>query len=211
MTSNTFSYTTRKNPYSQTPPPPLEHLLKQLIRSRGTIPAVTAIQTLHNQLSLASRTGTEVDWTLELAQGLATYTIHLLELWTEQRYDPSHSSDKSDETPTGMVAVIYLLITAMEQWEDDILYAVVVQTASCSKQQRTLLDILLDLSLMRNKQPLPAILALQGLASAWRALERIQWYTDLDPTRLNKPWWMMMSDESKVLNLSFAAVDYLLR
>ena len=172
---------------------------------------MTAIQTLHNQLSLATTTGTEVDWTLELAQGLATYTIHLLELWTEQRDDPSHSSDESDETPTGMVAVIYLLITAMEQWEDDILYAVVVQTASCSKQQRTLLDILLDLSLMRNKQPLPAILALQGLASAWRALERIQWYTDLDPTRLNKPWWMMMSDESKVLNLSFAAVDYLLR
>jgi hypothetical protein len=177
--ANTFSYTALTNPYTQQAPS-FESSLRNLARSPPRVPTPAAVGSLQSQLaaSAASSSGSEtIDWTFDLAQTLAKYVLLLLS-----------STTPRDEIPAGILAVFYLLTSAMEQWEDHVLYAVLVQdNNNDSKKNAQLLPALENWSC--RDHPIHST-ALVGLAASWRALDRLQTLTVLDPNKPDTPWWI---------------------
>ena len=128
-----------------------------------------------------------VEWTLDLAQTLAKYTIHLLTTHRGGRASPS--TNANDEIPPSISATLFLLVSAMEQWEDDLVYAIIVQKHG--KEGLSLLDVLHGVAIEGHAIHTTAIL---GLSVAWNVLDRLQQYTTLvdfgTTQRLDTPWWI---------------------
>jgi hypothetical protein len=189
-----FSYTALTNPYassSQTPPS-VENALRNLTRSRSVAPPAPAIvQSIQEQLLGNEKS---IEWSLELAQGLASYALHLLDRYSVVSKDDDDDVQPLEEIPDGGMAVLFLLATAMEQWNDDVLYAVLLaqDRDSHSRKQRSsqnLLDILTKLTAVNCKSSI-SLIALSGLATSYRALDRLQQMTSLHPNHPDTAWWI---------------------
>ena len=162
-----------------------ESVLKNLIRTRGSPPALAVVQSVHEQLIKK-----ELEWSFDLALDFSSYVISIL--------DPQLSS--SSAFPEGSVATLQLLTTAMENWPDNLLYAALVQDSSDAKHSsKNLLDLLIKLSL--SEQPLH-ITALMGVSVASRAFERLQQVTSLDSNSPDTAWWFTQENSKNVARLA---------
>jgi hypothetical protein len=142
-----------------------------------------------------------IEWSLELAQGLASYALHLLDPYYVQSKDDDAKS--LEEIPVGGMAVLFLLATAMEQWNDDVLYAVLLvqDSDSHSQKQRSsqnLLDLLTKLTAAHCKSSI-SLTALSGLATSYRALDRLQQMTSLHPNHPDTAWWISKGGDTSHL------------
>jgi hypothetical protein len=197
-----FSYTALTNPYassSQTPPS-VENALRNLTRSRSVAPPAPAIvQSIQEQVLGNEKS---IEWSLELAQGLASYALHLLDLWCVVSKDDDDAKSL-EEIPDGGMAVLFLLATAMEQWSDDVLYAVLLVQESDSQKQKqrssqNLLDLLTKLTAVHCKSSI-SLTALSGLATSYRALDRLQQMTSLHPNHPDTAWWISKGGDTSHL------------
>ena len=197
-------YTQFSNPYSSTPPS-FESVLKNLAKT-GNIPTMAVVQSLQGYLSTSysstsspratssssspsdNNNNGNVEWTLDLAQTLSNYTIHLLTTHLGGRASPT-TTNTNDEIPPSISATLFLLVSAMEQWEDDLAYAILVQKHG--KESHSLLDVLHEVAIEGHAIHTTAI---WGLSVAWNVLDRLQQYTTLvdfgTTQRLDTPWWI---------------------
>jgi hypothetical protein len=173
------------NPYSSTPPS-VESALRNL--TRGGPPALALVQSIQEQIVQK-----ELEWSLELAQALSSYVLQIL--------DPS-----KDDIPDGSTAALHLLTTAMEQWQDDVLYAVLVHSQQQQQQQdsKNLLELLKTLTI--KDHPVHRT-ALVGLAISCRALDRLQQLTSLDSNQTDTAWWILERDAKKWASLALRSLD----
>ena len=135
-----FNHTTQiRNPYgnsssrssSSTAPRPsvspsnTETMLRNLVRSTTDgamtmtdIPSLSSIQSVKDQLCLRR----DIRWSFDLAQGLGELVLNYMRLYM------SGSSTNTDTSAEAVgVAMLGLLATAIEDWEDNVLYAVLIQ------------------------------------------------------------------------------------
>ena len=161
-----------------------ESVLKNLIRTRGSPPALAVIQSVHEQLIKK-----ELEWSFDLALDFSSYVISIL--------DPQVSSTSA--FPEGSVATLQLLTTAMENWADNLLYAALVQDSDAKQSSKNLWDLLIKLSL--SEQPLH-ITALMGVSVASRAFERLQQVTSLDSNSPDTAWWFTQENSKHVARLA---------
>ena len=189
---SSFSYTTpMTNPYSNRPLS-AEKALKNLTRTHGSNPAsLEVVQSIQEQLIRK-----ELKWTLNLAQDLSSYSIDNLDLYV---------SDKVNKIPESSVATLQLLTTAMNQWQDNVLYAVLVQESNSGYTSKNLWDLLINLSM--NQSSLQ-IIALLGISTASRCLERLRQMTSLNLNCADYAWWLNEEDSK---HLSRLALKVLIR
>jgi hypothetical protein len=182
MTSLSFT-TPMTNPYSQKAPS-VENLLKNLTRTRGA-PTLAMVQSVQEQMMQ-----TQIEWTLEMARDLCSLTMRILNLPDSQNTSISE----------GCVATLRLLINTMEQWQDNVVYAVLVQDSNSQGDSKHLLDLLILLSKRDHQLHFTALV---GLATASRALDRLQQLTSLDSNVPDSAWWFIEEDSEHLAKLSF--------
>ena len=179
------------NPYSSRPLS-AEKALKNLTRTHGSNPAsLEVVQSIQEQLIRK-----ELKWTLNLAQDLSSYSIDNLDLYV---------SDKVNIIPESSVATLQLLTTAMNQWQDNVLYAVLVQESNSGYTSKNLWDLLIKLSM---NQSSIQIIALLGISTASRCLERLRQMTSLNLNCADYAWWL---NEENSKHLSRLALKVLIR
>ena len=235
-----FNHTTQiRNPYgnsssrssSSTAPRPsispstTETMLRNLVRSTTDgamtmtdIPSLSSIQSVKDQLCLRR----DIRWSLDLAQGLGELVLNYMRLYM------SGSSSNTDTSAEAVgVAMLGLLATAIEDWEDNVLYAVLIQDGKKNINRvkndnpgscKHLLDILTQLSVLSSMDsdnnnndgdngPCSNLSqnAIICLATAWRCLDRLEQFTTLNGNnggygRENSgvPWWI--TDECPIMN-----------
>jgi hypothetical protein len=177
------------NPYStSTTPPSVESALRNL--TRGGPPALALVQSIQEQLVQNNEL---LEWSLELAQALSSYVLRILD----------HPS-KDDNIPEGSAAALHLLTTAMEQWQDDVLYAVLVHSSSQQQDSKSLLELLKTLT--RKDHPIHQT-ALVGLAISCRTLDRLQQLTSLDSNQTDTAWWILEGDAKNWASLALESLD----
>ena len=181
---SSFSYSTpMTNPYTNKAIS-AEGVLKNLVKSRGSAPALAVVQSVHEQLIRK-----ELEWSLDLALDFSSYVISIL--------DPQVSSNSA--FPEGSVATLQLLTAAMENWPDNLLYATLVQGSDAKCSSKNLWELLIKLSL--SEQPLH-ITALMGVSTASRAFERLQQVTSLDSNSPDSAWWFTKENSKDIARLA---------
>ncbi|KAG7368710.1 hypothetical protein IV203_031453 [Nitzschia inconspicua] len=181
-------------------------------------PQLAAVQAIHEQL--VSRR--DVEWTLDLAQGLGTIVGKQLAEVLEaiQRDELSSNTEVSNAT-------LLLLHEAMEDWPDHVLYAVMVQdyaTPHVCRQGNSrgnvattpgnLLDHVMELVLQKEYPFVLHQTAMNVLALAWRSFDWMQRWLSLskideqlslgNPSDI--PWWIK---DYQVERLGELSVKYL--
>ena len=218
--SNRFVYTQMSNPYSSTPPS-FESMLTNLART-GNIPSISVVQSLQGYISTSSsssstprssslnassttpenNSNSSIEWTVDLAQTLTNYTNELLT--THSQRAPHTTAPSNAGIPPSISAMLLLLVSAMEQWEDRLVYATIVQnerTASTKKNSsKSLLELLYQLA-ENMGHPIHST-AILGISVVWDVLDRIQQQTTslVDGSssmttlstvqRFDTPWWI---------------------
>ena len=174
------------NPYSSTLPS-AENVLRNL--TMGGPPAVSVVQSLIKKVS-------QIKWSFPIAQELSSYVLRIL------------NADDHSESST---ALLHLLTEAMEHWEDNVLYGVLVQghgsQPSCSQHDRSQSWLKQWKSLARKENPINQT-AMVGLGIISRALDRLHQLTSLDSCQTDTTWWMT-DDDAK--HWAFIALRYLNR
>ena len=199
MPSPSFVY----NPYSSTPPS-LENVLQKLPMSSpppgGGPPSMATVESLLPQLKQFSN-----QWNFDLALSFSSYVFGLFQ---NHRHDLSSNGNNNNSIPKGSLAVLHLLTMVMQEWEDDVLYAILVhQDDSSGKQQQIKGScnkwIELFINLVHHPKPqhqdIVQKIALVGLSLACQVLDRIQTLTTLDLSFTDAPWWLAEDD---AMNLS---------
>jgi hypothetical protein len=213
-----------QNPYSKTDGSgggsPTETLLRNLISlccSGGpniASPPLASVQAAHEQLVLKR----DVKWTLDLAQKLGTMASQ--QIW--EVLDAVKRKEQPSNVDIGNAA-LQLLYAAMEDWQDHILYAVIVQECPRAGGPRlqgngnkgrdnnpqSLVDILTELALeTRHLFPLHSS-AMNVLALAWRSLDWTEQWLSLSPSDdqsvignpSDVPWWIKDEDVGRLSEL----------
>ena len=93
----------------------------------------------------------------------------------------------------------------MNQWQDNVLYAVLVQESNSGYTSKNLWDLLIKLSM--NQSSLQ-IIALLGISTASRCLERLRQMTSLNLNCADYAWWLNEEDSK---HLSRLALKVLIR
>lgn len=168
------------NPYSSTPPS-VENVLRNL--TRGGPPALALVQSIQEQIVQK-----KLEWSLELAQDLSNYVLKIL--------DPS-----KEDVPESTIASLFLLTTAMDQWQDNVLYAILVHT---NDRKKNLLDLLKTLAV--KDHPINQI-ALVGLAIFCRTMDRLQQLSSLDSNQTDTAWWISDGDAENWASLALRSLD----
>jgi len=110
-----------------------ETMMRDLIRSTehsaGVIPSLSSIETLLEQLRIQR----DIKWSAEFAQGVGHTVVNCIRYCT--LIDQSNGENDNSKTGTinpekVAIAALGLLATVMEDWEDHVLYAVLVQDES---------------------------------------------------------------------------------
>lgn len=167
------SYPPLSNPSSQKKATP-GNLLKCLTNNAG-VPTVSAVQSIQQQITQQSS-----KWTLEMARDLSSKVVKL--------FDPSFRHCPTNEVIQGSVAVLNLLVSSMAEWDDCICYAMLVDTGSSQEVDKNLLNLLIHLTV--EEDDAIKYSAFVGISIAFRALDRVQHVTVLDPNTIDSAWWL---------------------
>jgi hypothetical protein len=160
------------------------------------IPSLSSIQSVKDQLHLRR----DVRWSLDMAQELGELVLNYMRLYIRS----SNNSTTDTSTEAVGVAMLGLLATAIEDWEDNVLYAVLIQDGKKNNNRvkddnpdsyKHLLDILTQLSVLSSNDtsdnnnnndgdngPCSNLSqnAIICLATAWRCLDRLEQFTTLN-------------------------------
>ncbi|KAG7348035.1 hypothetical protein IV203_016740 [Nitzschia inconspicua] len=196
-----------------------ETLLRNLISSCSVgpnlvTPLLTSVQAIHEQL--VSRR--DVEWTLDLAQGLGKIVGKQLTEVIDaiKRDELSSNTDVSNAT-------LLLLQASMEDWLDHVLYAVMVQDYTTPNAFRhgnsrgkvatstgNLLDLIMELVLQKKYTFILHQTAMNVLALAWRSFDWMQRWLSLskideqlslgNPSDI--PWWIKDYQVERLCELS---------
>jgi hypothetical protein len=197
-----------------------ESLLRNFIQSStysstsSVLPS--SVQTIYDQLIIKR----DVEWTLELAQGLGRIVATHI-----NQYQYERSKSQSTRTPSeGTTTILQLFCAAMEDWEDHLLYAVMVQDCtpsdSTSKEHKTLLELLTSIVLVIPTDQTIHRCAIIGLATAYRSLDRMdEWmvmsgintstFTCIVGSKtgmMDVPWWIDEKDSGQLASISFGSL-----
>lgn len=195
------------NPYAQPPPvsyPNLsqspEECLKKMIRHHNpTPPSVDSLRSILDHVMMQPNI---IQWTENLVKDLSIFVLDLLEPFVPLTDGEAH-------VPEEILATLALLNTSMETWDHDLVYLSLVQEHEDSKSRYNLLDLLVDMTMYgygRLRQ-----IALVGLSTAYRSMDRLHRYLTLDPCRPDKSWWLNNLTVEKVDTLTSVCVGFLIR
>ena len=220
-----------------TSPSNVETMLRNLFRSTdatiNAIPSLSSVQAIQEQLHHVR----DIRWSLDLAQGLGKLVLNCMRLFMNSSCCSSINSricktNTEASVEAVVVATLRLLATLIEDWEDHLLYAVLVQDVkedgttkdSGDDNCKHLLDALTQLSVLSNDRDNNIEYdgsysglchsAITCLATAWRCLERLEKFTTLngnnggyereDP---GVPWWI--ADEHSMNRLAVLSLQSL--
>ena len=178
------------------------------------MPPASSVQNIYDQLIIKR----DVQWTLELAQGLGH--IVATQIINHYKSDGSQQSQSTATPSEGMTTILQLFCVAMEDWEDHILYAVLIQdctpSSSTSKEHKTLLELLTYIVLVIPIDQSIHRYAIIGLATAYRSLDRMnEWmlmsktsrsFTSIGDSKtgmMDAPWWIDEKDSCQLASISF--------
>lgn len=197
--------------------------LRQLLQASNcpnqTIsPQLSTIQAIHEQLTNKR----DVEWTVDLMQELRQFVFTQLSVVILiSRSEESKANHNKIEIAA---TALQLLVSAMEDWEDQMLYAVLIkdvhdtnQTIEKGKRNRDSVGLLANLYevILWTKCPSNLRLyALIALASVWRCLDSLDHLLsyvntpDANSVRntANIPWWI---EEDTVESLAIVSIRYL--
>ena len=210
----------------------VEIMVRNLIRSTNatmdSIPSLSSLQAIQEQLNY----NRNIQWSLDLALGLGKLILNCTKSFINSSSGCGRTgrNNASSNTEAVIVASLGLLSTVIEDWEDNILYAVLVYDGCENgksvedKSSKSLLDTLSELSVLSNNKdnktksddPYSNLRynAMSCLATAWRCMERLDQYTTLngnnggfgndDP---GSPWWI--TDECTINHLAVVSFQSL--
>lgn len=163
-----------------------ESVLRNLLQSaRSHSPSLEAID------SILEQRGTAIKWTLELAQKLTTTIVMLYERIVEHQRRQQSGREDADHLDECFQAMLFLLVTSMESWSENVIYAVLIYEVKESKRVTNLLELLIHLTTTNaSESTAVSCCALVGLSISYRTLDRLQQWTTLDPNRPAMDWWL---------------------
>jgi hypothetical protein len=188
-----------------------EAMMRNLVSSSvSTRTNLSSIQATHEQY-VAYR---DIQWTLELALGIGKVVTECLWTLVVEEEQTDHEQDVAAAS-----AGLQLLAAIMEDWDDSLVYAVLIQ--DCGNKP-TPSNHLLSLITQVSLQPTAATsstlhgYAISGLAISWRCLDRMQQYMTIADCFQDFsmgdvediPWWI---DEQHVQDLSALSIEALYR
>eukprot|EP00980_Cylindrotheca_fusiformis_P006607 scaffold1390_cov138-Cylindrotheca_fusiformis.AAC.10 len=162
-------------------------MIQNLIRTSAS-PTAATVRSIRDQM-----TQTKVNWTFEMARDLSSLVMRL------HNYRDSHNAS----IPEGYVASLALLTLSLEQWPDDLVYAVVINDRNIQGNCTNLLDMLMIIS-KRDDQL--RFTALVGIASVVGALDRLQRLTSLDANAPDSAWWFTEDDCTYLAECTFQII-----
>jgi hypothetical protein len=189
------------NPYSSTPPS-FESVLRTITQSRGP-PSLSIVRTLQDQLKQGN-----TEWTFDLALSFSCYVFRLFEtLVSDDGNDVTNNNNNENNIPEGSLAAFHLWTMAMEEWQDDVLYAILVHEENNNTQKNGCCKNMISLlTRLARKQQALARIAMIGVSVACQALDRIQVLTSLDSTSTDVPWWLTESDASELASYALHTI-----
>eukprot|EP00536_Pseudo-nitzschia_multiseries_P001266 jgi/Psemu1/250383/estExt_Genewise1Plus.C_150155 len=195
-------------------------------QSAGDIPSLSSTEALRDQ----SRQPHHLPWSSELALEFGSAVQNCLRCCCID-VNPQPCGEPSNTDRVG-AAVLELLARVVEDWDDHVLYAVLVQanrsssnhhdsSPSVAIHKENLIDTLTRLCLLpenNNTQPIEPShtsrnfirrAAIVCLATAWRCLDRLEQYTTLANDHTGFSWWI--SDQKTIDSLAIASFRSLFR
>ncbi|KAL3920676.1 MAG: hypothetical protein SGILL_003138 [Bacillariaceae sp.] len=194
---------------------PAEAMLRNLVQSPSTA-NVSSLQSALEQL-MAHR---DVQWTLDLALGLGKLLAsQLREILLSKSLETPRTRHDNDNQTVAAAAALQLLVASMEDWDDQVLYAVLIQECGSAKLSSSnhLLALIMDLALLSQQDNTSSAFhqaAVNGVATTWRCLDRMQHYMSMVDTNRelstcdveDVPWWI---NEEQIEELSALSIESL--
>jgi hypothetical protein len=198
-----ISYPPINNPYAQpvrSSPISAEDALQQFLRTHhNSAPAIATVRSIVDSV-LAQPSA--IQWTPKLAADLSKLVLHLLQC---------HISCRQQHAE-GALATFFLLTVAMDEWDEDIMYAALIQdSGGDSKKETNLMEVLFHLATSDDSNSAVSQLATMGLATAYRSLDRLEQQLTLDLCRPDVGWWFEICDEESLIKLMTGTASILTR
>ncbi len=195
------------NPYAQPPrqSPMLsarspEECLRQMLRQHNhDPPSVATVRPILDRILVQPSI---IKWTEDLVKDLSIFTLVVLASLLA-----SHPGGQP--VSEGSLVTFALLTTAMEEWDDNLVYSALLQEYEGPKETKTLLEVMADLVV--GDHIAVHRIALVGLSTAYRSMDRLHRYLTLDPYQPDRSWWLESLNQETLSKLTSICAEVLLR